>query len=39
MPTYFLNRKYPAGLEELFTVCWWAQRGDVLPRRHPPLRR
>jgi pimeloyl-ACP methyl ester carboxylesterase len=30
MPTYFLNRKYPTGLEELFTVCWWEQRGAGL---------
>jgi pimeloyl-ACP methyl ester carboxylesterase len=27
MPTYFMNRKYPAHLEQLFTVCWWEQRG------------
>ena len=30
MPTYFLNRNYPTGLEELFTVCWWEQRGAGL---------
>jgi pimeloyl-ACP methyl ester carboxylesterase len=30
MPTYFLNRDYPTGLEELFTVCWWEQRGAGL---------
>jgi pimeloyl-ACP methyl ester carboxylesterase len=33
MPTYFLNRKYPMGLEELFTVCWWEQRGAGLSYR------
>jgi pimeloyl-ACP methyl ester carboxylesterase len=33
MPTYFLNRKYPTGLEELFTVCWWEQRGAGLSYR------
>jgi pimeloyl-ACP methyl ester carboxylesterase len=27
MPEYFLNQKYPAGLENLFTVIWWEQRG------------
>lgn len=33
MPTYFLNRSYPTGLEELFTVCWWEQRGSGLSYR------
>ena len=30
MPTYFLNRKYPTGLEEDFTAVWWEQRGAGL---------
>ena len=30
MPTYFLNRKYPTGLEENFTAVWWEQRGAGL---------
>ncbi len=27
MPTYFLNEKYPTGLENHFTVCYWEQTG------------
>ena len=27
MPEYFLNSKYPTGLEDYFTVCWWEQPG------------
>lgn len=27
MPVYFLTRKYPAGLEDIFTVVWYEQRG------------
>ena len=27
---YFLTSKYPTGLEELFTVVWWDQRGSGL---------
>ncbi len=27
MPDYFLTEKYPTGLEDLFTVCYWEQRG------------
>ncbi len=27
MPDYFLTKKYPTGLEDLFTVCYWEQRG------------
>ena len=27
MPDYFLKQKYPTGLEDLFTVVWWEQRG------------
>ena len=30
MPEYFLEEKYPAGLEEHFTVCWWEQSGAGL---------
>lgn len=30
MPDYFLTQKYPTGLEEHFTVCWWEQRGSGL---------
>lgn len=28
MPDYFLDKRYHAGLEELFTVVWWEQRGS-----------
>ncbi len=28
MPDYFLSKKYPTGLEDLFTVVWWEQRGS-----------
>lgn len=27
MPDYFLTERYPTGLEDLFTVVWWEQRG------------
>ncbi len=30
MPDYFLTDKYPTGLEDLFTVVWWEQRGSGL---------
>jgi pimeloyl-ACP methyl ester carboxylesterase len=30
MPEYFLTKRYPTGLEELFTVVWWEQRGSGL---------
>jgi pimeloyl-ACP methyl ester carboxylesterase len=30
MPDYFLTKKYPTGLENLFTVVWWEQRGSGL---------
>jgi len=30
MPDYFLTQKYPTGLEEIFTVVWWEQRGTGL---------
>jgi len=36
MPTYFLDRDHPTGLEELFTVCWWEQRGAGLSY-HPDI--
>lgn len=28
MPDFFLTKKYPTGLEELFTIVWWEQRGS-----------
>jgi pimeloyl-ACP methyl ester carboxylesterase len=30
IPVYYLNRKYPSGLEDYFTVVWWEQRGSGL---------
>lgn len=27
IPDYFLTKKYPTGLETIFTVVWWDQRG------------
>jgi pimeloyl-ACP methyl ester carboxylesterase len=30
MPEYFLTHRYPTGLENYFTVCWWDQRGSGL---------
>ncbi len=30
MPEYFLSEKYPTGLEDAFTVCYWEQRGTGL---------
>ena len=27
MPVYFLTKQYPTGLEDIFTVVWWEQRG------------
>lgn len=29
-PEYFLFEKYPSGLEDFFTVCYWEQRGSGL---------
>lgn len=29
-PDYFLTKRYPTGLEDLFTVVWWEQRGSGL---------
>jgi pimeloyl-ACP methyl ester carboxylesterase len=28
MPDYFLTEHYPTGLENIFTVVWWEQRGS-----------
>lgn len=33
MPDYFLTRRYPPLLEDLFTVVWWDQRGAGLSYR------
>ncbi|MDP1570067.1 MAG: alpha/beta hydrolase [Vicinamibacterales bacterium] len=33
MPEYFLTEHYPTGLEALFTVVWWEQRGSGLSYR------
>lgn len=30
MPEYFLEAQYPSGLEQVFTVVWWDQRGSGL---------
>lgn len=30
MPEYFFTSRYPTGLENLFTVVWWEQRGSGL---------
>jgi pimeloyl-ACP methyl ester carboxylesterase len=30
MPDYFLTKRYPTNLEDLFTVVWWDQRGAGL---------
>ncbi len=30
MPDYFLTEQYPAGLEDVFTIVWWDQRGAGL---------
>ena len=30
MPDYFLTHKYPTGLEDVFNVVWWEQRGSGL---------
>ena len=30
MPDYFLTEQYPTGLEDLFTIVWWDQRGAGL---------
>ena len=28
MPEFFLTKDYPTGLEDIFTVVWWEQRGS-----------
>lgn len=33
MPELFLTDRYPTGLEDLFTVAWWEQRGAGLSYR------
>lgn len=33
MPEYFLSERYPTGLEDVFTVAWWDQRGAGLSYR------
>jgi pimeloyl-ACP methyl ester carboxylesterase len=38
MPDYFLTQRYPTGLDELFTIVWWEQRGSGLSY-HPDLPR
>ena len=30
VPEYWLTQRYPTGLENYFTVCWWEQRGAGL---------
>jgi pimeloyl-ACP methyl ester carboxylesterase len=36
VPDHFLNDRYPTGLEELFTIVWWEQRGSGLSY-HPDM--
>jgi pimeloyl-ACP methyl ester carboxylesterase len=36
MPDYFLTERYPTGLEDIFTMVWWEQRGSGLSY-HPDL--
>ncbi len=38
VPDYFLTQNYPPGLEDLFTVVWWDQRGAGLSY-HPGIPR
>jgi pimeloyl-ACP methyl ester carboxylesterase len=33
MPDYFLTPRYPTGLENIFTVVWWEQRGSGISYR------
>lgn len=33
-PEIAFTQKYPTGLEKLFTVCWWEQRGSGLSYNH-----
>ena len=30
IPDYYLKQRYPTGLEQVFTVVWWEQRGSGL---------
>ena len=30
LPEYFLTKNYPTGLEDIFTIVWWDQRGSGL---------
>lgn len=32
-PEIAFNQKHPSGLEHLFTVCWWEQRGSGISYR------
>jgi pimeloyl-ACP methyl ester carboxylesterase len=36
LPDHFLNDRYPTGLEEIFTIVWWEQRGSGLSF-HPDM--
>ncbi len=36
LPDHFLKDRYPTGLEEIFTVVWWEQRGSGLSF-HPDM--
>ena len=36
LPDHFLNDRYPTGLEDIFTVVWWEQRGSGLSY-HPAM--
>lgn len=33
VPDYFLNERYPTGMDEIFTIVWWEQRGSGLSYR------
>jgi integrase len=33
MPAFWLDRRYPTGLERHFTVAWWEQRGTAISYR------
>ncbi len=33
MPEYAIGQKYPAVLDDIFTVCWWEQRGAGISNR------
>jgi pimeloyl-ACP methyl ester carboxylesterase len=36
LPDHFLNDRYPTGLDEIFTIVWWEQRGSGLSF-HPDM--